>query len=78
METNEMVVIDKNQLFWMTKLKMDRELDKEQKYVFEVLSKKYPAFSFWCFNYHSGFLKGTPEYEEMEQRLKENWYMSVV
>jgi len=74
----EMEVIEKNQLFWMTKLKIDKGLNKEQRYVFKVLNEKYKAFGFWCFNYHSGFFKGLPEYEEMENQLKENPFMSVV
>lgn len=78
METGkEMETIEKNQLFWLTKLKQRKGLDKSQEHVLKVLSDKYPDFGFWCFNYHSGFFKGLPEYQEMEKQLKENPYMSV-
>ncbi len=73
-----METIEKNILFWLTKKKVDRGLDKEEVSSIKYLSKKYPAFSFWCFNYHSGFFKGLPEHKRMEEQLKANPYMSVV
>ena len=74
----EMEVIEKNQLFWLTKLKIEKGVDEGQEHVIKVLSERYPSFGFWCFNYHSGFFKGLPEYEEMEKKLKANPCMSVV
>jgi len=69
--------IEKNILFWLTKKKKDEGLTTGEEYSIKHLSEKYPSFGFWAFNYHDGFFKGMPEYEKMEETLKENPYASV-
>jgi hypothetical protein len=62
----EMETIEKNQLFLLHKLNVEKKLNENQKVMFNFLSNKYKVFSFWCFNFHSGFFKGFPEYEKIK------------
>ena len=70
--------IEKNILFWLTKKKIDKGLDKDEEHTIKMLKEKYSSFGFWCFNYHSGFFKGLPEHKRMEEQLKANPYILVI